>query len=94
MKKVNHPHVVRLLEVIDDPLTDKIYMGTSVLHSHSALRPPPVSRLRTFYHSILRASSIWAYSVARVLTRGQRERQGTCEWGSIPCATLGGRKDA
>ena len=27
MKKLNHPHVVRLLEVIDDPLTDKIYMG-------------------------------------------------------------------
>ncbi|RPD74843.1 kinase-like protein [Lentinus tigrinus ALCF2SS1-7] len=26
MKKLNHPHVVRLLEVIDDPLTDKIYM--------------------------------------------------------------------
>ncbi len=27
MKKLNHPHVVRLLEVIDDPLNDKIYMG-------------------------------------------------------------------
>ncbi|KAI0649052.1 kinase-like domain-containing protein [Trametes meyenii] len=26
MKKLNHPHVVRLLEVIDDPLNDKIYM--------------------------------------------------------------------
>ncbi|TBU62722.1 kinase-like domain-containing protein [Dichomitus squalens] len=26
MKKLSHPHVVRLLEVIDDPLTDKIYM--------------------------------------------------------------------
>ncbi|KAI0749809.1 kinase-like domain-containing protein [Daedaleopsis nitida] len=26
MKKVNHPHVVRLLEVIDDPLAEKIYM--------------------------------------------------------------------
>ncbi|KAI0833546.1 kinase-like domain-containing protein [Trametes gibbosa] len=26
MKKLNHPHVVRLLEVIDDPLRDKIYM--------------------------------------------------------------------
>ena len=31
MKKLNHPHVVRLLEVIDDPLTDKIYMGASLL---------------------------------------------------------------
>ena len=27
MKKLNHPHVVRLLEVIDDPMQDKIYMG-------------------------------------------------------------------
>ena len=27
MKKLNHPHVVHLLEVIDDPLSDKIYMG-------------------------------------------------------------------
>ncbi|KAI0342593.1 kinase-like protein [Trametopsis cervina] len=26
MKKCNHPHVVRLLEVIDDELTEKIYM--------------------------------------------------------------------
>ncbi|KAH9846649.1 kinase-like domain-containing protein [Lenzites betulinus] len=26
MKKLSHPHVVRLLEVIDDPLRDKIYM--------------------------------------------------------------------
>lgn len=27
MKKLSHPHVVRLLEVIDDPLRYKIYMG-------------------------------------------------------------------
>ena len=27
MKKCNHPHVVRLLEVIDDELNEKIYMG-------------------------------------------------------------------
>ncbi|KAH9945142.1 kinase-like domain-containing protein, partial [Epithele typhae] len=26
MKKLNHPHIVRLLEVVDDPLQDKIYM--------------------------------------------------------------------
>ncbi|KAI0367827.1 kinase-like protein [Pilatotrama ljubarskyi] len=26
MKKLNHPHVVRLLEVIDDPLNEKIFM--------------------------------------------------------------------
>lgn len=28
MKKCRHPHVVRLLEVIDDALNEKIYMGT------------------------------------------------------------------
>lgn len=29
MKKLRHPHVVRLFEVIDDRLKDKIYMGKS-----------------------------------------------------------------
>ena len=28
MKKCNHPHIVKLLEVIDDNLNEKIYMGT------------------------------------------------------------------
>ncbi|KAH9949931.1 hypothetical protein B0H21DRAFT_42838 [Amylocystis lapponica] len=30
MKKCCHPHVVRLLEVIDDKLNERIYMGTSI----------------------------------------------------------------
>lgn len=29
MKKCRHPHVVRLYEVIDDRMRDKIYMGES-----------------------------------------------------------------
>ena len=29
MKKCRHPHVVRLYEVIDDRMRDKIYMGAS-----------------------------------------------------------------
>ena len=29
MKKLRHPHIVRLFEVIDDRLKDKIYMGKS-----------------------------------------------------------------
>lgn len=37
MKKLSHPHVVRLLEVIDDPLRDKIYMGAY------SIRCPPRS---------------------------------------------------
>jgi serine/threonine protein kinase len=33
MKKCRHPHVVRLYEVIDDRMRDKIYMGeSSLLH--------------------------------------------------------------
>ena len=27
MKKCDHPHVVKLLEVIDDPAAEKIYLG-------------------------------------------------------------------
>lgn len=30
MKKCRHPNVVRLLEVIDDKLSEKIYMGASL----------------------------------------------------------------
>ena len=30
MKKCSHPHVVRLLEVIDDTAIDKIYLGASL----------------------------------------------------------------
>ena len=41
MKKLNHPHVVRLLEVIDDPLTDKIYMGACLVNIPSACTSPP-----------------------------------------------------
>lgn len=33
MKKCCHPHVVRLLEVIDDNLNERIFMGTSAHYS-------------------------------------------------------------
>lgn len=33
MKKLRHPHVVRLYEVIDDRMKDKIYMGGSSTQS-------------------------------------------------------------
>lgn len=33
MKKCKHPHVVRLLEVIDDQLHERIYMGMSAYYS-------------------------------------------------------------
>ena len=65
MKKLNHPHVVRLLEVIDDPLTDKIYMGASLLTRHcfplSRAAPPrshpalTTSTLSTRWRVALRA---------------------------------------
>jgi serine/threonine protein kinase len=38
MKKCRHPHVVRLYEVIDDRMRDKIYMGESSLLCISASR--------------------------------------------------------
>ena len=49
MKKLNHPHVVRLLEVIDDVLFDKIYMGAYSIFvcspvSYSTPRASPVRR--------------------------------------------------
>lgn len=28
MKKIRHPHVVRLIEVIDDDLDERIFLGT------------------------------------------------------------------
>jgi [calcium/calmodulin-dependent protein kinase] kinase len=33
MKKIKHPNVIRLLEVIENPNTDKIYMGISFVCS-------------------------------------------------------------
>ena len=51
MKKCSHPHVVKLIEVIDDDLNEKIYMGTSQsqmlffpLLSACHLRAPLLSR--------------------------------------------------
>jgi [calcium/calmodulin-dependent protein kinase] kinase len=32
LKKCNHPHIVRLFEVIDDPRSDKIYLGKKTIH--------------------------------------------------------------
>jgi serine/threonine protein kinase len=37
MKKCRHPHVVRLYEVIDDRMKDKIYMGQSIISPPSRL---------------------------------------------------------
>ncbi len=41
MKLCRHPHVVRLLEVIDDKLYQKVYMGPSPLFLLLLLPPPP-----------------------------------------------------
>lgn len=43
MKLCRHPHIVRLLEVIDDKLYQKVYMGQLV-----SLCPPPRSIDRTY----------------------------------------------
>ena len=45
MKLCRHPHIVRLLEVIDDKLYQKVYMGQSV-----SLCPPPRSATDRIYH--------------------------------------------
>ena len=29
MKKIDHPNIIRLFEVIDDPESDKIFLGIS-----------------------------------------------------------------
>lgn len=31
LKKLNHPHIVRLYEVLDDPTGDSLYMGNILL---------------------------------------------------------------
>ena len=28
LKKLDHPNIVKLVEVLDDPMEDKLYMGT------------------------------------------------------------------
>jgi serine/threonine protein kinase len=40
MKLCRHPHVVRLLEVIDDKLYQKVYMGQSLPPLLQSLSPP------------------------------------------------------
>jgi serine/threonine protein kinase len=40
MKKCRHGHIVRLLEVIDDKLNDRIYMGKHLPAANPANFPP------------------------------------------------------
>ena len=47
MKKLRHPHVVRLYEVIDDRMREKIYIG-----AHISLIPCPVADTFTQLWSI------------------------------------------
>lgn len=48
MKKLRHPHVVQLLEVMDDRMKEKIYMGEPRPYYHhvsvSSFRWHPISR--------------------------------------------------
>jgi hypothetical protein len=50
MKKMNHPNLVRLFEVIDDPKKDKLYMGLNLfvvyVVSSVLLSPSPVFQTR------------------------------------------------
>ena len=39
MKKLNHPNVVQMFEVLDDPNFDKLFMGTSLSFSLSPSHP-------------------------------------------------------
>ena len=45
MKLCRHPHVVRLLEVIDDKLYQKVYMGQFVQNSTPFVRSLTLSQL-------------------------------------------------
>lgn len=57
MKKICHPNVVKLYEVIDDPSTDKMFMGMQrMLKCCSALT---VSSERFNRHSFLFCLQLW-----------------------------------
>jgi len=37
LKKLDHPNVVKLVEVLDDPAQDNLYMGNNIIHIYSML---------------------------------------------------------
>lgn len=37
LKKLDHPNVVKLVEVLDDPAQDNLYMGNIIIHIYSML---------------------------------------------------------
>lgn len=59
LKKLDHPNVVKLVEVLEDPDEDHLYLGTSFLNTY------------LFLYSFEHSRNVMFYAVFELLERGE-----------------------
>lgn len=101
MKIVEHPNIVNLVEVIDDPTTDHFYMGTHFLtlsqsllytHTHTHTHAHSLFRLKRTWHTnatSLSKSYLLFWSVLEYID-GKWDWEGSSPPGS--CGEIAARK--